>query len=46
VRFQVLKAASMKIASMMEAAKSSETSVNFYQITLRNIATLRVMSRS
>jgi DNA-binding IscR family transcriptional regulator len=44
VRFQVLTAASMKItvfwdvaiALMMEAANTSEKSVNFYQITWRN----------
>jgi hypothetical protein len=34
VRFQVLTAAS--IALMMEAASTSETSVNFYQTTRRN----------
>jgi hypothetical protein len=42
VRFQVLTAAAnmkMKviIALMMEAASASETSVNFYQTTQRNI---------
>jgi hypothetical protein len=30
VRFQVLTAASMKIALMTEAVSASETSVNFY----------------
>jgi hypothetical protein len=38
VRFEVLTAASIKmtIALMMEAASTSETSVNFYQTTRRN----------
>jgi hypothetical protein len=50
VRFQVLTAGSMKmnvfwdvapcslIALMMKAASTSETSVNFHQITRRNIS--------
>jgi hypothetical protein len=35
VRFQVLTAVSTKIALMMEAARTSETLVNFYQTTRR-----------
>jgi hypothetical protein len=34
---EVLTAPSMKIGAMMEAASTSETSVNFYQTTRRNI---------
>jgi hypothetical protein len=37
LRFQVLTAASL-IALMMEATSTSETSVNFYQTTRRNVA--------
>jgi hypothetical protein len=36
MRFQVLTAASMKIALTTEAASTSETLVNFYQTTRRN----------
>jgi hypothetical protein len=35
VRFEVLTAVSMKIALMMEAARTSETLVSFYQTTRR-----------
>jgi hypothetical protein len=40
MRYQVLTAVSMKmslIALMMEAVNTSETLVNFYETTLRNI---------